>query len=490
LALPLEGFCAEQTVEIHGLLDSANYHPENGEIQLDTKAHSTFVAKLSGSAWSISVTNVERGVTWWAQRFYDGTNTYVLLPSGGSFWYTNAPKTNLHRATISPSPVALTFDADPLGASLVSITYGLSPHSFRTNQTGLIEMPLPWTLVRDNPNAYGFKWVIHASEGGRFLQDFAVFREKGLDLPERDELLRPQVDYPETLPIYQDYMRELRYRKASPQGYRRAQYACTGWYQTNNLMLPKAAKLEVYLPPVDGSLPGRIFNLQATEVALRAGTERVLPKIAVETAVADYRYKRVNEARIFKYAEYTLKPGDSWRSADDPALLAKAEEWLKHGQEYMRFTESAYLSEEQAEEREATNKPAAQWETTDLEGKRHSLADYRGKVVVLDFWFRNCVPCIKAMPQIKEIVEQFRGKRVAVLGMNIDQEEDARFVVNKQNLNYPTLKAEGLPEKYKVHSFPTLVIIDQQGMVRGWHVGYSANLREEVSKTITSLLSE
>jgi thiol-disulfide isomerase/thioredoxin len=254
--------------------------------------------------------------------------------------------------------------------------------------------------------------------------------------------------------------------------------------------MPKASKLEVYLPPSQGNLPGRILSLKATDVTIRAGLDRVLPEIDTDTTVADYRYKRANQTRIFKCAEYTLGPGDSWRPENDPALLAKAEDWLKHGQEYTHFTESAYLSEVEAEEREVLNKPAAQWETTDLEGERHSLTDYRGKVVVLDFWFRNCVPCIKAMPQIKEIGEQFRGKQVAILGMNIDPEEkDARFVVNKQNLNYPTLKAEGLPEKYNVHSCPTLVIIDQQGVVRGWHVGYSANLREEVPKTINRLLA-
>jgi hypothetical protein len=416
LAFLTEGICAEQNIEIEGLLESANYNPQSGEAHLNTKAHSTFVARLSGAGWSVSVTNLERGITWWAQRLYDGSNTYVLRPSGGGFYYTNPPNPHLQLATISPSAAAITLDADPLGAALVSITYGLSPLSFSTNQTGFVEMPLPWTVVRDNPDAYGFKWVIHASEGGRFLQDFAVFREKALDLPERDELLRPQLDYPETLPIYQDYMKELRMRRASPQGYRRAQYACTAWYHTNNLVLPKAAKLEVYLPPIDGSLPGRIWNLQATNMTFRAGTEGVLPKIAVETAVADYRYKRGNEARIFKYAEYTLKPGDSWRSAEDPELLAKAEEWLKLGQERMRFTESAYLSEAEAEEREATNKPAAQWETTDIEGKKHSLSDYRGKVVVLDFWYSGCVPCIKAMPEIKEIAEQFRANRLSCWG--------------------------------------------------------------------------
>jgi thiol-disulfide isomerase/thioredoxin len=235
----------------------------------------------------------------------------------------------------------------------------------------------------------------------------------------------------------------------------------------------------VYLPPAYGSLPTRVVTLALTDVTIRAGMEHALPEITSDTAVADYRYKRGNQTRIFKSAEYTLKSGDSWRCANDPVLLAKATDWLKNGQVYKHFEEDA----------QTLNKTAAPWETTDILGKKHSLMDYRGKVVVLDFWFRNCEPCIKAMPQVKEIAQQFRDKPVAVLGMNIDKEEkDARFVADELKLNYPTLKAGDLPEKYDVHGFPTLVIIDQQGVVRGRHEGYSTNLVKDVSQAVNHLL--
>ena len=111
-------------------------------------------------------------------------------------------------------------------------------------------------------------------------------------------------------------------------------------------------------------------------------------------------------------------------------------------------------------------------------------------LAVLDFWDRGCGWCIRAMPQIKEVVEHYQGKPVAVLGMNTDREEKAaRFVVDKLKLNYATLKAEGLPTKYGVQGFPTLVIIDQKGIVRGFHVGYSPALREELIKKIDALLA-
>jgi RNA polymerase sigma factor (sigma-70 family) len=144
----------------------------------------------------------------------------------------------------------------------------------------------------------------------------------------------------------------------------------------------------------------------------------------------------------------------------------------------------------EAERRAALlGRPAADWSTTDLDGKRHALKDYRGKVVILDFWYRQCYWCVRAMPQVKEIAARFEDQPVAVLGMNADtKEEDARIVVKKMGLNYTNLKAVGLPEKYKVQSFPTLIVIDPEGIVRDVHVGYSPSLKEEVARSVERLL--
>lgn len=168
-----------------------------------------------------------------------------------------------------------------------------------------------------------------------------------------------------------------------------------------------------------------------------------------------------------------------------PIIVAQFDAQLKQLK-----SSASYYAEEKKREGEVLNKAAADWSTEDIDGKKHSLEDYRGKVIVLDFWYRGCGWCIKAMPQIKEVVTHYEGKPVAVLGMNTDrQEKDARFVVDKLKLNYATLKAEGLPEKFGVQGFPTLILIDQKGVVRGRHVGYSATLREELIKQIDGLLA-
>ena len=152
---------------------------------------------------------------------------------------------------------------------------------------------------------------------------------------------------------------------------------------------------------------------------------------------------------------------------------------------------ASYYTEEATRRAEMVGRPAAPFEAADLKGKTHALKDYRGKVVIMDFWYRGCGWCIRAMPQVKQLEEDFRDQPVAVLGMNTDHNDtDAKFVIEKMGLTYLTLKAEGLPEKYGVRGFPTLVIIDKEGKVQDLYVGYSPQLRQDVGEIVRRLLAK
>jgi thiol-disulfide isomerase/thioredoxin len=194
-----------------------------------------------------------------------------------------------------------------------------------------------------------------------------------------------------------------------------------------------------------------------------------------DLAPADLKLALEKAAAGLKTAQADLKLAELQKQIE--TLLSEHEQFAKY-----------YV--EVAERRAAVlDKPAAEWSTVDLEGKPHALKDYRGKVVILDFWYRGCGWCVRAMPQMKQIATHFKDQPVAVIGMNTDRnEDDARFVIKKMGLNYTNLKAEGLPEKYKVQGFPTLLIIDQAGIVRDIHVGYSPQLREEVVGSVEKLL--
>lgn len=152
---------------------------------------------------------------------------------------------------------------------------------------------------------------------------------------------------------------------------------------------------------------------------------------------------------------------------------------------------ATYYTEEAARRDEIVGHPAAPFQADDLKGKPHALKDYKGRVVVMDFWYRGCGWCMRSIPQLKQLEEDFRDQPVTFLGMNTDRNEaDAKFVVDKTGLNYTTLKATGLPEKYGVRGFPTFVIIDKDGKVQDLYVGYSAELRQNIGGVVRGLLAK
>ena len=88
-------------------------------------------------------------------------------------------------------------------------------------------------------------------------------------------------------------------------------------------------------------------------------------------------------------------------------------------------------------------KPAAEFETKAIDGKEVKLASLRGQVVVLDFWYRGCGWCIKAMPQMNQLAADFAGKPVTIFGMNTDREEKDERLLGVHEDPAETLVARG-----------------------------------------------
>jgi thiol-disulfide isomerase/thioredoxin len=177
---------------------------------------------------------------------------------------------------------------------------------------------------------------------------------------------------------------------------------------------------------------------------------------------------------------------DAMNGVGEAEVVKEFQRQIKQHDEYAK-----YYGEEARRLAGILNKPAAQWSAKDLDGRQQSQADLKGKVVVMDFWYRGCGWCMYAMPQVKQIAADYKDKGVVVLGMNTDTvEDDARLVIKEFGLSYPQVKAEGLPAKFGVQGFPSIVIIDQAGVVRGFHSGYSPDLREKVGKRIDELLAK
>ena len=129
--------------------------------------------------------------------------------------------------------------------------------------------------------------------------------------------------------------------------------------------------------------------------------------------------------------------------------------------------------------------PAADWSAEDLEGKKHSLSDYRGKVVVLDFWGGMA----EAREQDRQIAQDFQGNPVVVLGVIKDRAlKHVQSLVDQKALGYPLLKDGGMSEKYDAKLESMMFIIDQKGDVAYYCAAFHDGRREVVAKIVKDLL--
>ncbi|MFM9910497.1 MAG: TlpA family protein disulfide reductase [Chitinophagaceae bacterium] len=96
-----------------------------------------------------------------------------------------------------------------------------------------------------------------------------------------------------------------------------------------------------------------------------------------------------------------------------------------------------------------------------------SLYQYRGKIVLLDFWIKSCGPCMASFPHLNELQQKFNSNEFQLLSINTeDEQEDIVFFFNKHKPIYKMLfKGENLASAYGIPAFPTIILLDKLGKV-------------------------
>lgn len=127
------------------------------------------------------------------------------------------------------------------------------------------------------------------------------------------------------------------------------------------------------------------------------------------------------------------------------------------------------------------------------DGPTLSLADYRGKVVYLDFWASWCPPCLVSMPLLDDLRKRYLDKGFEVLAVNINRDSlDAVDFLLDRPVTYPVLAdPEGkTPALYRIKSMPSSFLIDREGNIRLRHEGFKPSDIELIEEHLNILLGE
>ena len=128
-----------------------------------------------------------------------------------------------------------------------------------------------------------------------------------------------------------------------------------------------------------------------------------------------------------------------------------------------------------------------------LAGGNLRLEEYRGQVVLINFWASWCGPCRQEMPILDRIHNRYEDTGFAVLGVNVEgKRAPAQKIVDKTNVRFPVLidAAQDVSETYDLKAMPTTVVVDRDGVVRYIHRGYKPGDEAKYIEVVKNLISE
>ncbi|OGD17834.1 MAG: hypothetical protein A2W03_15410 [Candidatus Aminicenantes bacterium RBG_16_63_16] len=145
---------------------------------------------------------------------------------------------------------------------------------------------------------------------------------------------------------------------------------------------------------------------------------------------------------------------------------------------------------------QSTNSQAPDFTVIDLSGKTITSAQYKGKVLFLNFWASWCPPCRAEIPDFVDVTAAYKAKGLEILGISLDTKEKSEVLafVQQFKINYPVVletrkQTEKLLADFQPGQFiPTTFVIDKQGRIRDKIV--RAMDKEEILRIFNRLIAE
>ncbi len=130
-------------------------------------------------------------------------------------------------------------------------------------------------------------------------------------------------------------------------------------------------------------------------------------------------------------------------------------------------------------------------------GKTFNLEDHIGKeVILIDFWYTHCPPCVRAMPALSELYTKYKDKGLKIYGLNsVDNQprsmDNLNKFLKKRKLSYEVILTQPeVDQAYKIKAYPSMYIIDKKGKVSFVEVGFDKEKFKKVIEHIEKLINE
>lgn len=138
---------------------------------------------------------------------------------------------------------------------------------------------------------------------------------------------------------------------------------------------------------------------------------------------------------------------------------------------------------------ELLGKEAFSFSVTDIYGKKYTLERLKGKIIVANFWFIECKPCVMEMPELNTLVDKYKDKDVVFIGFAVNDKSKIKSFLKTKSYKYNVIAdSKEVADLYKVNAFPTHIIIDKNSIITYYTTGLGPTTIKDLETTIELLL--
>ncbi len=133
---------------------------------------------------------------------------------------------------------------------------------------------------------------------------------------------------------------------------------------------------------------------------------------------------------------------------------------------------------------------APNWSLVSLDNKTIKLSDFKGDIVLIDFFYKSCYPCMLALPALQDLHERYYDKGLRIIGIDpfdTKEKDDIANFLSKRGVTYTVLLGgKDVAGEYHVSGYPTIYLIDKNGKILFTQVGYG----EETEKILEEIIKQ